>query len=134
MAGRASKKTSLRHTFIQTQLNYDMNIVRQYSKILVDQGGLRNICFFLIGNGPLPSAKSAIWMRDNLWGVVVPDDIIHRLDQAKDPKEEGIQICAQQIQEMAEMPGVAGVHDGARKCSGHPRPLSGLIWHVHNDR
>ena len=103
------KKQACGTRFIQTQLNYDMNIVRQYSKILVDQGFTEHM-FFLIGNGPLPSAKSAIWMRDNLWGVVVPDDIIHRLDQAKDPKEEGIQICAQQVQEMAEMPGVAGVH------------------------
>ena len=103
------KKQACGTRFIQTQLNYDMNIVRQYGQILVDEGFAEHM-FFLIGNGPLPSARSAIWMRDNLWGVVVPDDIIRRLDQAEDPKAEGIEICAQQLQEMAEMPGVAGVH------------------------
>ena len=103
------KKQACGTRFIQTQLNYDMNIVRQYGQILVDEGFAEHM-FFLIGNGPLPSARSAIWMRDNLWGVVVPDDIIRRLDQAEDPKAEGIEICAQQLQEMAKMPGVAGVH------------------------
>ena len=103
------KKQACGAQFIQTQLNYDMDIVRKYGQILVEEGFAEHM-FFLIGNGPLPSSRSAFWMRDNLWGVVVPDEIIDRLDQANDPKEEGIKICAEQLQEMAEMPGVAGAH------------------------
>ena len=103
------KKQACGTRFIQTQLNYDMDIVRRYGQILVDEGFAEHM-FFLVGNGPLPSARSAIWMQENLWGVVVPDDIIRRLDQAVDPIAEGIEICAQQLQEMAEIPGVAGVH------------------------
>ena len=103
------KKQACGTRFIQTQLNYDMDIVRRYGQILVDEGFAEHM-FFLVGNGPLPSARSAIWMQENLWGVVVPDDIIRRLDQAVDPIAEGIEICAQQLEEMAEIPGVAGVH------------------------
>ena len=66
--------------------------------------------FFLIGTGPLPSARSAIWMRDNLWGVIVPDVIVKRLETAKDPMLEGIKICAEQLQELSDIPGISGAH------------------------
>ena len=61
--------------------------------------------------GVLPSrGRTARWMRENLWGVVIPDEVVDRLDKAKDPKTEGIQICAEQIQEISGIRGIAGVH------------------------
>jgi methylenetetrahydrofolate reductase (NADPH) len=66
--------------------------------------------FVLIGNGPLLSAKSAVWMRDNLFGVAMPDSVIQRLEDADDPKQEGIKLCVDQMAEMAEIPGISGVH------------------------
>ena len=95
--------------FIQTQLCYDMKIIRSYAKLLIEEGFTCNM-FFLIGNGPLGSVKSATWMRDNLWGVKIPDDILKRLDQANDPREEGIKICTEQMEEMSEIDGISGVH------------------------
>jgi 5,10-methylenetetrahydrofolate reductase len=65
---------------------------------------------FLIGIGPLASAKQARWMDENLWGVSIPEPIIKRLDDAADPKAEGKTICAELIQEMRDIPGVAGCH------------------------
>ena len=49
-------------------------------------------------------------MRDNLYGVIVPDAVIDRLEQAENPKREGGRICAELIQQLAEIPGVAGAH------------------------
>jgi methylenetetrahydrofolate reductase (NADPH) len=49
-------------------------------------------------------------MRDNLFGVNVPDAIIDRLEKAQDAKAEGVRICAELMAELAETPGVAGVH------------------------
>lgn len=95
--------------FIQTQLCYDMKIIRSYAKLLINEGYTRDM-FFLIGNGPLGSVRSATWMRDNLWGVKIPDDILKRLDHANDPKEEGIKICIEQMEEMSEINGISGVH------------------------
>jgi len=95
--------------FVQTQLCYDMDIIRGYADLLGEKGHTDKL-YFLIGNGPLASSKSAIWMRDNLWGVVVPDAIIERLDGADDAKAEGIKICVEQMEEMSNIEGVAGVH------------------------
>ena len=58
----------------------------------------------------LPSAKTAKWMRSNVPGVHIPDEIIKRQEQADKPKQEGRKICAEIIQELKEIDGVAGVH------------------------
>ena len=58
----------------------------------------------------MASAKSARWMNDNLFGVHVPDDIIKRLDGAQDQKAEGRAICAELLQNYAQLNGCAGAH------------------------
>jgi len=95
--------------FIQTQLCYDMDLVARYAAILQDEG-ITDQVHVLIGNGPLPSVKSAIWMRDNLFGVAMPDEVIARLDQAADAKAEGVKICVEQAEAMSEIAGISGVH------------------------
>ena len=95
--------------FVQTQLCYDIDVTRRYIDRLRDLG-LTDRLFILIGIGPLASARSARWMRDNLWGVVMPDAIIDRLDKAVDAKREGIRICAELLEQLVEIPGVSGAH------------------------
>ena len=95
--------------FVQTQLCWDIGIVRRYAEAL-EQAGLTDRAFLLIGIGPIASARSARWMRDNLWGVQIPDAVIDRLEGAADQKEEGTAICAELIRELAGIQGVAGVH------------------------
>ncbi len=95
--------------FVQTQLCFDIGIVRRYVARL-EEVGLTDRVFLLIGLGPLASARSACWMRDNLWGVAVPDEIIARLEQAADQQAEGIEICAELMQQLEQTRGVAGVH------------------------
>ena len=65
-SGGLHRKIGAGAQFIQTQLCYDMDVIREYAKLLLEEGFTEKL-FFLIGNGPLLSAKSAIWMRDNLW-------------------------------------------------------------------
>jgi methylenetetrahydrofolate reductase (NADPH) len=95
--------------FAQTQLCFDIDVVRRYMARLVDDG-VADRLFLMIGIGPLASARSARWMRDNLYGVIVPDHIIERMEQAADPKAEGARICAELMQQLNEIPGVAGAH------------------------
>ena len=78
-------------------------------KVLEDVGILEKTSF-LIGLGPFASAKSAKWMNDNLFGVDVPDEIIKRLEQAKDQKEESKKICLELIQIFSGIKGVKGIH------------------------
>jgi 5,10-methylenetetrahydrofolate reductase len=49
-------------------------------------------------------------MRANVAGVHIPDEVIARLEGAKNQKAEGKQICIEMIQQLHETPGVAGVH------------------------
>jgi methylenetetrahydrofolate reductase (NADPH) len=49
-------------------------------------------------------------MREKLFGTVIPDALIQRLEKAADPKAEGRKICIELLRELAEIPGVAGAH------------------------
>ena len=102
-------KASAGTKFIQTQFCYDSNLLKTYMKCIVDSG-LSEKLYFLVGIGPLRSVKSAKWMRDKLFGTVIPDTLVLRMEQSKDPIQEGICICADLIDEFSEIPGVSGVH------------------------
>ena len=93
--------------FVQTQFCMDMGVVRRYTARLAELGFRVPI---LVGIAPIPSAKSARWMRDKLFGTRIPDEIVARLEGAKDPRREGRRICVEVLQQLAEIPGVAGAH------------------------
>jgi methylenetetrahydrofolate reductase (NADH) len=95
--------------FVQTQFCMDVKIVRSYVKRLLDLGVAQRINI-LIGVCPIPSARSARWMKEKLFGTIIADDIIERLEKAADPKAEGIGLCAEMIAELASIPGIAGAH------------------------
>jgi methylenetetrahydrofolate reductase (NADPH) len=93
--------------FAQTQFCMDTGVVRRYAARLREHGIRLPI---LIGVAPIPSARSARWMREKLFGTLIPDAMIARLEKAADPKREGRRICIEVLQELAEIPGVAGAH------------------------
>jgi methylenetetrahydrofolate reductase (NADPH) len=64
----------------------------------------------LIGVAPIPSARSARWMKEKLYGAMIPESIVERLERAADPKAEGKRICIELLQQLARTPGVAGAH------------------------
>jgi len=85
----------------------DAGIVRRYMGRLAE-AGVRIPT--LVGVAPIPSAKSARWMREKLFGTIIPDAVVERLERAADPKLEGRRICIEVLRELAEIPGVAGAH------------------------
>jgi methylenetetrahydrofolate reductase (NADPH) len=94
--------------FAQTQFCLDAGVARRYARCLADNGlGAFPI---LVGIAPLRSARSARWIRDKLPGSIVPDAVIARLEQASEPVREGRRICLELVQQLSEVPGVAGVH------------------------
>lgn len=95
--------------FIQTQFCMDAGVVRRYAQRLLDLGIAQKLRI-LIGVAPIPSARSARWMREKLFGTQIPDAIIDRLERAADPKREGKAICVELLQELATIPGIAGAH------------------------
>jgi methylenetetrahydrofolate reductase (NADPH) len=95
--------------FAQTQFCMDAGIVRRYAAALAAHAETRGL-YLLVGIAPLRSAKSARWMKENLYGTIIPDSLIDRLERANDPAAEGQRICVDLIEELSAIPGVAGVH------------------------
>jgi methylenetetrahydrofolate reductase (NADPH) len=132
---RLAKKVAAGVDFIQTQLIYDMPRFREYMKKVVDMG-LHEKVHILAGVGPLKSSGAARYMRDQVPGMIVEDVYVERMLAAIKgiPKEEraarreawqntGIQICIEQVQEMREIEGVAGVHIMAIEWEEAVRPI-----------
>jgi len=93
--------------FAQTQFCMDVAVLRRYMARLAECGVKLPM---LIGISPLRSAKSARWMREKLFGTIIPDSIVDRMETAADPAAEGRRICVDLMKQMAAIPGVAGVH------------------------
>ncbi|MBV8564935.1 MAG: methylenetetrahydrofolate reductase [Methylobacteriaceae bacterium] len=106
---RLAKKIAAGAQFIQTQYCFDLPLFERFMARVRDLG-LDRKCFILAGVGPLASARTARWMRANVAGVHIPDEIIARLEGAKDQKAEGKAICIEMIQRLRAIQGVAGVH------------------------
>jgi methylenetetrahydrofolate reductase (NADPH) len=105
------KKLDAGAQFVQTQFCMDLSLLTRYLDRLRERGiPLRKEVHLLVGVAPLASAKSARWIRDNLFGSVIPDAIIQRLEAAADPRSEGKSICIDILQQLADMPGVSGAH------------------------
>jgi len=95
--------------FFQTQFCFDLDVARQYFERLAAEG-ITEQAGFIIGVGPIRSAKSARWMNENLFGVHVPEATIERLEAAEDQAAEGRAICVELIRGLMELPGPAGAH------------------------
>ena len=95
--------------FVQTQFCMDVGMVRRYLARLAEFQ-IPERLYILVGSGPLASARSARWIRTHLFGSIIPDALIARLDAAADQKREGRRICVELMQQLREVPGVAGVH------------------------
>jgi methylenetetrahydrofolate reductase (NADPH) len=117
---RLLKKADAGAQFIQTQMIFNVALFREFMKRVCDLG-LPERLFILAGVGPIKTAGAAKYMRDQVAGMDVPDEIVERMEAAgkgiEDKKaksaaarEEGMKICIEIIEQMKEIPGVAGVH------------------------
>jgi methylenetetrahydrofolate reductase (NADPH) len=106
---RLAKKIAAGAQFIQMQYIFDLVQFREFMAKSRDLGLLEQ-CFILPGVGPLASARTALWIRNNVPGIHIPDALIKRLEGAENPKQEGQKICIELIQQIREVEGVSGVH------------------------
>jgi methylenetetrahydrofolate reductase (NADPH) len=104
-----TRKCDAGANFIQLQLCFDMDVVRNYMAHMI-ASKLTHRVAFIMALSPMPSADVARWMRDNVKGALVPEPIIERLERASDPEREGIEICAELLCELATIPGVSGAN------------------------
>ena len=72
--------------------------------------GLHTRVKILPGILPTRSAKALEYMKNEVAGMMIPDETIGRLEDAEDPAEEGVRLACELIGELREIDGVAGVH------------------------
>ncbi|MEO1197740.1 MAG: methylenetetrahydrofolate reductase [Pseudomonadota bacterium] len=106
---RLAKKIAAGAQFVQTQYCYDVPMLERFMSTVRDMG-LDKQCYILVGVGPLASGRAAKWIRSNVPGIHIPDEIIARLEGAEDQKREGQKICIEIIQQVKEMAGISGIH------------------------
>jgi methylenetetrahydrofolate reductase (NADPH) len=95
--------------FAQTQFCFDAAVARRYVARLV-QAGIIGRLHLILGTGILASAKQARFMRENLFGVAIPDALIDRLDRAADERSEGRNIAVELVEEFHTIAGISGIH------------------------
>jgi methylenetetrahydrofolate reductase (NADPH) len=95
--------------FLLTHACMNTELLQSYAKHLV-AARITHRAKIIVTTAVLRSAEDARWLRENRPNVIIPKRIVKRLEQSKDSRAEGIAICAEQIRELAAMPGISGVH------------------------
>jgi len=106
---RLAKKVAAGADFIQTQCIYDMDRFGEWM-VGARNRGLHEQTKIMAGLTPLKSAGMARYMANNVAGITVPQSYLKRMAAAESGAEEGIKICIEQIEQLREIEGVAGIH------------------------
>jgi len=106
---RLAKKVNAGADFIQTQGIFDVPKFVRWMEMVRDRG-LHEKTHIIAGLIPMKSVGMARYMRNNVPGLSVPKELVDRMADAKDPKEEGVKICIEAIEQLTEVEGVHGVH------------------------
>ena len=119
---RLAKKIAAGADFIQTQIVFNVPKFKTYMEQCGEMGLLDKV-HLLAGVSPVRTFGAARYMANFVPGMDVPQEVVDRMKGAVEgiPKEEkqrrreawereGIQICVEIIQQVREIPGVAGVH------------------------
>ncbi|MBA3018419.1 MAG: methylenetetrahydrofolate reductase [Proteobacteria bacterium] len=106
---RLAKKIKAGADFIQTQAIFDVPKFIRWMEMVRDRG-LDQKVHILAGVIPVKSVGMARYMRNNVSGLSVPKELVDRMADAKDAKEEGVKICLETIELLKEIDGIHGVH------------------------
>ncbi len=109
---RLMKKIKAGAGFIQTQPVFNIDIFKEWMK-RVRENGLHEKTAILAGVMPVKSEKALEYMKKDVPGVVIPDNLVNRMKNAggkKEKKREGVKIASEIIQELQKVIGVKGIH------------------------
>ncbi|HYK69454.1 MAG TPA: methylenetetrahydrofolate reductase [Streptosporangiaceae bacterium] len=108
--GRLAGKINAGAQFVQTQFVFDVGAFAAWMQRVRDQG-LHERCAILAGVGPVRSERALAHLA-TIPGVVIPDHVTERLAGLSPDRlrAEGEKLCSEIIAQLADVPGVAGVH------------------------
>ena len=109
--------------FIQLQVCMNVDALQDYvakivaAKLTWRLQILANLAIF-------PSAEAAREMKKMRPDAAIPRAVIDRLEKSGDPVQEGIDICAETLAELAVIPGIAGAN---LSTTGDPESIIAVI-------
>jgi len=106
---RLAKKIEAGADFIQTQCVFDVDKFARWMELVV-KAGLHEKVFIMAGLTPVRSHRALTYMKNEVAGMSIPDELIERMKAAEEPKEEGVNICLEMIEKIRNIEGVAGIH------------------------
>ena len=95
---RAEEKMEAGASFFQTQAVYEPKKYERFARAMNGLGAV-----VLAGIIPLKSARMARYMNTRVPGIHVPDELIHRIDDAKDKRMTSIEISVEIATEVRDM-------------------------------
>jgi methylenetetrahydrofolate reductase (NADPH) len=107
---RLAAKIEAGAQFVQTQFVFDVPAFAAWMTRIRDLG-LDERCHILAGVGPVRSHRALAHLA-TIPGVIIPEHVADRLAAASADqiRAEGEKLCAEIIAQLADVPGIAGVH------------------------
>ena len=106
---RLLKKTNAGADFIQTQPVFDISLFREWIARITDLG-IPERTGILAGITPVKTARALEYMKNNVPGIHIPDDIIQRIAGSEDQERAGYELARETIEQIRSIPGIHGVH------------------------
>ena len=104
-----AKKVDAGAQFIQTQPVFDLEVFEEFISDM-RSSGLTQRCSFVAGIMPIKSVRMARHLKEQVHGITLPDEIMHRMEASSSPGPEGMKIANDIIDELRRMRGVSGIH------------------------
>jgi methylenetetrahydrofolate reductase (NADPH) len=106
-ARRIGKKAAAGADFVISQHVFEIDRWGRFVAELGELGVLDRV-FVLGAVAVLPTAAVAHRLNRHLTGFVIPDETVRRMERSPDPRATGIEIAAETVRALREMPGVSG--------------------------
>ncbi len=105
---RLLKKAKAGADFAQTQCVFDINRFGKFMEMAREEGVTERL-FILAGIMPVKSVRG-FEILSKVPGIKIPQELVKRLEGAKDKEEEGLQIAQEILEGVTSVKGVSGVH------------------------
>jgi methylenetetrahydrofolate reductase (NADPH) len=108
---RLAAKVEAGAQFVQTQIVFRPRHFAEFMARVQDLGLLDSV--FIIPSVNIPrSAKGLRYMKEHVSGVIVPDELVHRMERTPPDhqEDEGVRIALELIDGLRGIQGVSGIH------------------------
>ncbi len=108
---RLGKKIEAGAEFVQTQICFNLDAMRLFLARAGDLGLLEQV-WILAGVFVPRSARAVRYLRDQVPGIDVPEDVVERMETTAPERQwdEGVAIALEIIEQIREIPGIDGIH------------------------